>query len=160
MISEHITGRVHSAHLMSIIVWRENIIYPKSIFPALQLFMSCRFIMCNCTNALTRPLTSAGSLYVPAETLLVLEWPQCIPREKSISTQIDGKPAKHLCSCLSKKELRQTDKNSDKMCQPPTESLREKDMGGMGEKLRAGRMDDTICLCLPTTVVYWCADCE
>lgn len=68
--------------------------------------------------------------------------------------------SQHLCSCLSKQELRQTDKNSVKMCQPPRESLREKDMGGMGEKLRAGRMNDNICLCLPVIVVCWYAGCE
>lgn len=35
-------------------------------------------------------LTSAESRYVPAVTVLVLEWPQCIPREKPISIQIMG----------------------------------------------------------------------
>ena len=32
MICEHMTGRLHSTHLMSTIVWREIVMYPKSIF--------------------------------------------------------------------------------------------------------------------------------
>lgn len=111
-----------------------------------------------CTNALAHPLTSAGSRYVldSASTGMT----PVRPAGKSNFHTDRRRASQHLCSCLSKQELRQTDKNSDKMCQFPQEKVWEnKAWEELGEKLRPGRIDDNICLCLPTTVVYWRAGC-
>lgn len=117
MISEHMTGRVIATHLISIIMCTENVMYPECIFqPCSYLVISCRF-MSNRTNTLTHPLTSAGSRYVldSASTGMT----SVHPAGKSNFHTDRRQASQHLCSCLSKQELRQTDKNPDKMCQPP-----------------------------------------
>lgn len=79
-------------------------------------------------------LTSAESQYVPAVTVLVLEWPQCIPREKPISIQIIGELD---CTCAPGCPNRNWDRQTKilmKCFVLPRESMGEKDMGGRGEK--------------------------
>lgn len=134
----------------------ENVLYQKSIFQLCScLVLFCRLI-CKTSQMHTHIPDISWVSVCPSSDCAITGMTSAHPAGKA-NFHTDNRRARlHLCSWVSKQELRQTDKNSDEMCRPPKRKYGRKRHGRKGrEKHRQAEwMTTSVSVYLPLL----CAD--